>query len=63
MAMPTCPHCKSHRLAITEDVPSGSSFRLLILHCGVCGAPFGALDFFNIGERLNEIEAKLEGRR
>jgi hypothetical protein len=54
MAFPKCPHCDSafYQLAIIE--PAGSNYKANLVICSGCGAPVGALDYYDAGVLIQE---------
>ncbi|MHB8063851.1 MAG: hypothetical protein ACYDG2_14675 [Ruminiclostridium sp.] len=60
MAWSTCPKCNSHNFEVVEKSPSVSNFKLMFVQCLYCGAVVGVMDYYNIGQRLDELEKKLD---
>lgn len=54
MAIPTCPHCGAKRFQVTEDEPSGADYKVWLVHCADCGAPFGAMEYLVAGVLLKK---------
>ena len=63
MAWSTCPKCDNHSFELVENTPRKSSFKLMFVQCTSCGAVVGVLDYYNIGQRINELEGKIDRLR
>lgn len=63
MAWSTCPKCDNHSFELVEDTPIGSAFKLMFVQCTSCGAVVGVMDYYNIGQRMNELEKKIDELR
>ncbi len=59
MTNPKCPHCKSMQFEITEDEPLNANYKIFIVHCKSCGAPFGAMEYAVAGVLLAKQEKTL----
>ncbi len=60
MAVSTCPKCDSHRFETTVTEPHNSNFKLIFVQCSSCGAVVGVLDFFNIGNIIQQHSVALK---
>lgn len=61
MAKPTCPHCKGKKFETTvENKVAHSDFKLTFVICSGCGAPIAVLDYYNTGEQLKKLHAKVD---
>lgn len=62
MALSTCPKsgCNSHFFEIVEHTPSDSRFKHNFVQCSSCGTVVGVLDFYNIGQLIYRLAAKLK---
>lgn len=60
MAFSKCVKCENTYFEIVEKEPINSNYKLLFVQCSSCGAVVGAMDYYNIGSRLNDIEDKLD---
>ncbi len=56
MAMSKCPHCNTSRFEIAENSPASSQYKVFLVQCSGCGAPFGVMDYFNVGTLLKKQE-------
>lgn len=63
MAWSTCPKCNSHSFEMVENTPTKSNFKLMFVQCSSCGAVVGIMDYYNIGQRINELEKKIDRLR
>lgn len=61
MAIPKCPKpdCNSTKFELTTVSPEGSKYQLNVLHCSICGASIGVVEYFNAGFLLRKICKKL----
>lgn len=57
---PKCVACGNTTFELKEVSPSGSRYKLLFVQCTSCGVPVGVLDYFNIGAKIEGLEAKIE---
>jgi transposase-like protein len=60
MAWSKCPHCGGSSFELTEVSPSGGSFKQNFVQCSSCGAPFGVVDYYNVGQLLKEQEQAIK---
>lgn len=60
MAMPRCMKCESTRFALTTvNNIRGSGFKLNLVHCDICGATVGVVDYYNTAILLEKIAKRL----
>ena len=59
MANPVCPHCRATRFELTENEPLNANYKIFIVHCLGCGAPFGAMEHAVAGVFLAQQERTL----
>jgi len=59
MNRPVCPKCESTRFKNAEITPEGSNYKLSATFCADCGAPFGLMDYFNIGKLVQHQEKQI----
>lgn len=58
-----CGSCSStNRFEVKEHTPKDSKFKLLFVQCAGCGGVVGAMDFYNIGEKLNVAAIEIVGK-
>jgi RNase P subunit RPR2 len=62
MAISTCPKCDSTIFETKEGAVRGSNFKLTFVQCASCGAVVGVLDFFNIGQLVQDLAVRLTGK-
>lgn len=62
MAQSSCGKCNNPFFELLENTPNGSNYKLLFVQCTKCGTPIGALDYYNIGARLSEVETELKDK-
>ena len=73
MAVSTCVKCTGHSFELAPFTPLGTSRKLTIVQCSVCGTPIGVLDpatgpqidalgnqIASVDERLNRIAKALQ---
>ena len=60
MAATRCPHCKSGSFEVVVFEPLRGNIKQNLVQCSGCGAPFGVVDFYNLGPRLDEQQAQLD---
>ena len=60
MAFSKCSKCDSTYFEVVENSPSNSNFKLFFVQCSRCGSVIGAMDYFNIGTRIKEVENKID---
>ena len=58
-----CPHCNATRFEMKEIEPNDSGYKLNVMQCVGCGAPFGVTDYWNIGTLLKQQEAQIKELR
>ncbi len=63
MAYSKCVACGSTSFEAKEHSPSGSNFKLIFIQCSSCGGVIGALDYYNIGSRIDDLEKKIDSLR
>ena len=63
MARSTCPKCDNHSFEVVIDSPSKSNFKMAYIQCTSCGAVVGVTEYYNIGNKLQELEEKIEKLR
>lgn len=51
---PKCEHVNSFEIVTVE--PTGSAFKVNFVQCRLCGAVVGAMEFFNSGAILHQIQ-------
>jgi hypothetical protein len=56
---PKCPHCQTTNFEITESAPLGAEYKIYLVHCIGCGAPFGAMEYLVAGVLLKKQEETL----
>lgn len=56
-----CPHCKSTSFEVKTQTPTHSNYKVVFVQCSGCGAPFGALPFFDQHGLLISIESRIKG--
>lgn len=59
MARSSCPKCGNGHFEMVENSPKGSDFKLTFIQCSSCGAVVGVMDYYNIGNIVNQIAEKL----
>lgn len=59
MAFSKCAKCEHGYFEIKENVPSGSNYKLMFVQCSKCGSVVGVLDYYNIGNLVNELKKKV----
>ena len=60
MALSKCPHCDGKIFELQEVSPIGAAYKSTFVQCSGCGAPVGAMDYFNVGTLLKNQEAKID---
>ncbi len=63
MSTSKCPKCSSTYFQLSENLPSGSNYKLQFVQCSACGSVVGVLEYFNNGVLLQEIKKKVEDFR
>ena len=57
--MSTCAKCGGHLFRLEEKEPSGSAVKVYFVQCTACGAPIGALDYFDNSSLIQGLEKKI----
>lgn len=60
MAYSKCSKCDSTQFEVKENSPAHSNFKFFFVQCSSCGTVVSAMDYSNIGAKLNEIEKKID---
>ncbi len=60
MAKSKCSHCNNMSFEVVESAPIGSSYKINIVQCAMCGAVVGAMDYWATGSLVKEQEAVLK---
>lgn len=61
MARSKCGSCGSSAFELVEqDRLKNSNFKLTFVQCSSCGVPIGVMDYYNIGDKLNDLEKRLK---
>ena len=60
MARSKCPKCENSSFEVSQNVPSKSNFEIMLVQCSKCGTVLGAMDFWNIGTLLKDLEKKVD---
>ena len=61
MARSKCGSCSSSAFELVEqDRIGNSNFKLTFVQCSSCGVPIGVMDYYNIGDRINDLEKRLK---
>lgn len=58
MAWSTCPKCNCHNFEVVEKFLAG--YKLAFIQCLSCGAVIGVMDQNNVGQRISELEKKID---
>jgi hypothetical protein len=56
----SCPKCINTSFAVEAKAVRGSAIKYLLVKCDLCGTVVGVMDYWNIGERIAELDRKLE---
>ena len=56
MASSTCVKCGETTFETKEVSPRNSPFKLTFVQCASCGGVIGVMDFYNIGNELQDIK-------
>jgi NAD-dependent SIR2 family protein deacetylase len=56
MATSTCVKCGGTTFENKEASPKNSKFKLIFVQCASCGGVVGAMDYFNIGVELQNVQ-------
>jgi hypothetical protein len=59
MAQSTCPHCENKTFELSERTPTHSTLKVNFVQCSKCGAPIGALSFFDAGVLMKKQEKEI----
>jgi predicted nucleic-acid-binding Zn-ribbon protein len=59
MVSPKCPHCDNRSFELSETSPSGAKYKIFLVHCSRCGAPFGSMEYYSSGALLKDQEEVL----
>ncbi|HZK81850.1 MAG TPA: hypothetical protein VFC46_12300 [Humisphaera sp.] len=59
MAQSSCLKCGSTNFEMVRNTPKGSAFYYMFVQCSVCGGVVGALDGYNLGEKLRRQDEAL----
>jgi predicted nucleic-acid-binding Zn-ribbon protein len=59
MATSTCIKCVNEEFESKETTPRNSNFVYSFIQCTNCGDVVGVMDFYNIGNMLQQIGRKL----
>jgi len=59
MANPTYVKCGNNVFELQDYSPKGSNFRFNMVQCSQCGAVVGVVDYYNIGQLIHDLAAKL----
>lgn len=57
--MTRCAKCDSGYFTLEVIEPAGSGFKLNAVQCSSCGAPFGVVDYYNLGQLLKNQEKSI----
>jgi hypothetical protein len=60
MAVPTCPSCKSITFETSEFTPKPYKYKLLAVHCSVCGAIAAIIDYYNVNKQIDNLTETIE---
>lgn len=60
MANSKCPHCDGTRFELKTIEARGAQYQHNFIQCGGCGAPFGVLEYHNVGALFEGQEAILK---
>ena len=60
MAYSKCPKCESTSFEVQMNSPLYSNFKLSFVQCSKCGCVIGAMDYENIGRRIDDLEKKID---
>lgn len=59
MALSKCPKCENHYFEVIENSPSKSNYKLFFVQCSSCGCVISAMEYFNVGNKITEVENKI----
>jgi hypothetical protein len=60
MASPKCPHCNGTFFALSTIEPVGAQYKANLIICNQCGAPVGAMEYYDAGVLLKAQEQVLK---
>ena len=60
MANSKCPHCGVGQFELKIIEARGAQYQHSLIQCGGCGAPFGAMEYHNVGALFEEQGAVLK---
>lgn len=61
MATSKCGGCGSFSFEMVEKSNvRGSRFKIMFIQCSTCGVPVGVMDYFNIGNKIDELEKRVK---
>lgn len=60
MSIPTCASCKSTMFEVAEFTPDGYTYKLVAIHCKLCGAIATVIDFYNVNMQLDNLREMVE---
>ncbi len=60
MATPKCVKCGNTQFETKESTPKNSPFIVTFVQCASCGGVIGVMDFYNIGQELQDIKKAIE---
>ena len=55
----TCAKCDGHLFELSQQEPAGSKFKIQFVQCSKCGSPIGAMEYFNSGAKLENLEKQV----
>lgn len=55
-----CAKCGSTSFEMKENSPIGSRFKLFFVQCYSCGAPIGAMEYFNSSTQIEIVTKKIQ---
>ena len=61
MANSKCPHCSGTRFELKSIAAEGARYKLNFIQCAGCGAPFGVMEYYDIGSLFKDQEVVLGG--
>jgi hydrogenase maturation factor HypF (carbamoyltransferase family) len=59
MAISRCIKCDGTFFEMVENSPAGSRFKYNFIQCSKCGGVVAAVDYYNLGQGIEEIKQKL----
>lgn len=61
MSSSKCGNCGSYSFElVAQPKVEHSLFTLTFVQCTSCGVPIGAMDYLNIGDKLNTLEERIK---